>query len=86
MPLSDPGRCVFLASGYRLPAFQLKDLFGERFHKLSDRTSFSFAFLQKLTELVARKIIEVAGTGERNPARISEQALAELRITRVAEI
>ena len=31
-----------------------------------------------ITELVARKTIEVAGTGERDPARISEQALAEL--------
>jgi hypothetical protein len=39
-----------------------------------------------ITEFVARKIIEVAGTGERDPARISEQALAELGITRVAEI
>jgi hypothetical protein len=34
-----------------------------------------------ITELVAGKIIEVAGTGERDPARISEQALAALGIT-----
>jgi hypothetical protein len=37
-----------------------------------------------ITELVARKIIEVAGNGERDPARISEQALAELGIIRLS--
>ena len=30
-----------------------------------------------ITELVARKIIEVAGTGERDPTRIREQALRD---------
>jgi hypothetical protein len=34
-----------------------------------------------ITELVARKIIDVAGTGERDPTRISEQALRELGIS-----
>jgi hypothetical protein len=37
-----------------------------------------------ITELVARKIIEVAGNGERDPARISERALAGLGITRLS--
>jgi hypothetical protein len=37
-----------------------------------------------ITELVAKKIIEVAGSGERDPARISEQALAGLGITRLS--
>jgi hypothetical protein len=34
-----------------------------------------------ITELVAKKIIEVAGSGERDPARICEQALRDLEIT-----
>ena len=34
-----------------------------------------------IKELVARKIIEVAGTGERNPTRISEQTLRDLWTT-----
>jgi hypothetical protein len=34
-----------------------------------------------ITELVAKKIIEVAGTGEREPSRICEQALRDLGIT-----
>jgi hypothetical protein len=34
-----------------------------------------------ITELVARKIIEVANTGERDPTRICEQALRDLGIT-----
>jgi hypothetical protein len=37
-----------------------------------------------ITEFVARKIIAVAGSGERDPARISEQALAGLGITRLS--
>jgi hypothetical protein len=37
-----------------------------------------------ITERVAKKIIEVAGNGERDPARISEQALARLGITRLS--
>ena len=37
-----------------------------------------------ITELVARKIIEVAGTGERDPAKIREQALKDLGITRLS--
>jgi hypothetical protein len=32
-----------------------------------------------LTEIVARKVIEIAGTGERDPARIHELALLALR-------
>ena len=34
-----------------------------------------------ITELVAKKIIEVAGTGERELTRIFEQALRDLGIT-----
>ena len=34
-----------------------------------------------ITELVASKIIEIARTGERDPARISEQALRGWGIT-----
>ena len=34
-----------------------------------------------ITELVAKKIIEVAQAGERNPDRLREKALTELGIT-----
>lgn len=34
-----------------------------------------------ITELVAKKIIEVAQVGERDPARICERALNELGVT-----
>ena len=34
-----------------------------------------------ITELVAKKIIEVAQAGERNPDRLREKALSELGIT-----
>jgi hypothetical protein len=33
-----------------------------------------------LTEIIAKKIVEVVQAGERNPARISRRALLELRI------
>jgi hypothetical protein len=32
-----------------------------------------------LTEIVAKKIIEIAETGERDPARLRDRALEELR-------
>jgi hypothetical protein len=32
-----------------------------------------------LTEIVARKVIEIAGTGERDPARIRDLALLALK-------
>ena len=40
--------------------------------QLSDRTD-------PITELVARKIIEIAEVGERDPDRLCEQALAALK-------
>jgi hypothetical protein len=39
--------------------------------KLADRQD-------PITELVAQKIIEIAKTGERDPARLRERALSEL--------
>jgi hypothetical protein len=38
-----------------------------------------------ITELVARKVIEVAGTGERDPLKICEQTLRGLGIARGPE-
>jgi hypothetical protein len=37
-----------------------------------------------VTEIVAKKIIEIAQTGERDPLRVSAQAIAELGIPRAA--
>lgn len=36
------------------------------------------------TQLVAKKIIKIAQTGERDPARICRRAIAELAISRAA--
>ena len=41
--------------------------------QLADRTD-------PITEIIAKKIFEVAQTGERDPARITSQALKELGI------
>jgi hypothetical protein len=37
-----------------------------------------------VAEIVAKKIIEIVQTGERDPARVSAQAIAELGIPRAA--
>ena len=59
-----PDEIAFLASAYEAALQQLR---------LTDRTD-------PVTELVAKKIIEIARTGEIDPSRICARALQELGI------